>query len=147
MAAAPPHRTIRLWNGGFIGSSMFQSNNLIGRKYFRVIGYSRPTRNFGFCFSTRNLYKRGQSPSNWDGWNGKPGLILPTTQLQKGSWPEKGGMGNSHRTSVALTAYLRVRQYPRKLVNPRLGNFCVADVHLFECAETVKVFQTCVGKL
>ena len=28
---------------------------------------------------------------------------LPTTQLQKGSWPEKGGMGDSHRTSGRST--------------------------------------------
>ena len=74
---------------------------------------------------------------------------LPTTHLEKGSWPEKGEWGTVNRTSgrSQLTAYLRVRQHPRKFLNPRSGNFCVADVHPFECGETVKVFQTRVGNL
>ena len=32
-------------------------------------------------------------------------------------------------------------------MNPRLGNFRVADVHPFKRGETVKVFQTCVCNL
>jgi len=65
--------------------------------------------------------------------------MLTKTRLLK--TPSAGG------SEAALTAYLCVRQYPRKFVNPRLGNFCVADVHPFECGETVKVFQTCVRNL